>query len=284
MDKEVTEVINNPGLIEQFLEDKIPVVISFIIQVIVAALVLFIGIKIIKHLVKVIQRAFEKSRMETSVARFLAALIRYSLYVILIMAILSGFGVATGSVVAILGSAGLTIGLALQGSLANFAGGVIILITKPFVIGDYILESSTGGEGTVIDINLYCTKLRTIDNKVVMVPNGKLADSSITNITMLGERQLELIIDVAYDSDIETVKNILTERAQAMKEYLVKPDINVFLSELKDSSMAFGLRLWLKSDDYWKVKWQLTEDIKRALDANNIEIPFPQMDVTVKNS
>ena len=169
---EVQQVIENTGIVKTFLEKYMPSLISFLVQLVVAIVILLIGIKVIKSVVKIIKKGFDKSRMDAAVASFLANVIKYFLYFILVMALLSGFGVATGSVIAVLGSAGLTVGIALQGSLSNFAGGVLILLMKPFGVGDYIVDGSSGSEGTVKDINLFYTRLLTIDNKMVMIPNG----------------------------------------------------------------------------------------------------------------
>ena len=185
---EVQQVIENPGIVKTYLEKYMPSLISFLVQLVVAIVILLIGIKVIKSVVKIIKKGFDKSRMDAAVASFLANMIKYFLYFILVMALLSGFGVATGSVIAVLGSAGLTVGMALQGSLSNFAGGVLILLMKPFGVGNYIVDGSSGTEGTVKDINLFYTRLLTIDNKMVMIPNGKLADSCITNVSMMDKK------------------------------------------------------------------------------------------------
>ena len=201
---------------------------------------------------------------------------------ILIMMILSWFGVATGSVVAMLGSAGLTIGLALQGSLANFAGGVLILILKPFKVGDYVSVNGDTVMGTVMEITMFYTKISSDDNKVVHIPNGTLADSNITNFTMMDKRRIDVSVGVAYESDLAKVKAVLTEVVESQELVLKEEPINVFVKELGDSAVEMGIRVWVKNQDFWPTKWKLTEEIKLALDKNNISIPYPQMDITVK--
>ena len=279
---EVEEFVQNPGVVKTYLEKYTPAVIGFLVQVIVAIIVLLVGIKIIKSVVKVIKKGFDRSHIDDGVGTFLTSLIKYALYFILVMAILSSFGIATGSVVALLGSAGLTIGMALQGSLSNFAGGVLILLLKPFVLGDYIIDDTTGEEGTVSNISIFYTRLKTIDNKVVLIPNGKLSDSCITNVSMMEKRRIDIYVTVSYSADLQKTKNVLNNVAISQVLRLEGEPIDIFVSELKDSAVEMGIRVWAKNEDYWTLKWKMTEDIKNALDANHIEIPFPQLDVNLK--
>lgn len=279
---EVEEFVQNPGVVKTYLDKYTPAVIGFLVQIIVAIIVLLVGIKIIKSVVKVIKKGFDRSHIDDGVGTFLTSLIKYALYFILVMAILSSFGIATGSVVAVLGSAGLTIGMALQGSLSNFAGGVLILLLKPFVLGDYIIDDTTGEEGTVSNISIFYTRLKTIDNKVVLIPNGKLSDSCITNVSMMEKRRIDIYVTVSYSADLQKTKNVLNNVAISQVLRLEGEPIDIFVSELKDSAVEMGIRVWAKNEDYWTLKWKMTEDIKNALDANNIEIPFPQLDVNLK--
>lgn len=279
---EVEEFVQNPGVVKTYLDKYTPAVIGFLVQIIVAIIVLLVGIKIIKSVVKVIKKGFDRSHIDDGVGTFLTSLIKYALYFILVMAILSSFGIATGSVVAVLGSAGLTIGMALQGSLSNFAGGVLILVLKPFVLGDYIIDDTTGEEGTVSNISIFYTRLKTIDNKVVLIPNGKLSDSCITNVSMMEKRRIDIYVTVSYSADLQKTKNVLNNVAISQVLRLEGEPIDIFVSELKDSAVEMGIRVWAKNEDYWTLKWKMTEDIKNALDANHIEIPFPQLDVNLK--
>ena len=279
---EVEEFVQNPGVVKTYLDKYTPAVIGFLVQIIVAIIVLLVGIKIIKSVVKVIKKGFDRSHIDDGVGTFLTSLIKYALYFILVMAILSSFGIATGSVVAVLGSAGLTIGMALQGSLSNFAGGVLILLLKPFVLGDYIIDDTTGEEGTVSNISIFYTRLKTIDNKVVLIPNGKLSDSCITNVSMMEKRRIDINVTVSYSADLQKTKNVLNNVAISQVLRLEGEPIDIFVSELKDSAVEMGIRVWAKNEDYWTLKWKMTEDIKNALDANHIEIPFPQLDVNLK--
>ena len=279
---EVEEFVQNPGVVKTYLDKYTPAVIGFLVQIIVAIIVILVGIKIIKSVVKVIKKGFDRSHIDDGVGTFLTSLIKYALYFILVMAILSSFGIATGSVVAVLGSAGLTIGMALQGSLSNFAGGVLILLLKPFVLGDYIIDDTTGEEGTVSNISIFYTRLKTIDNKVVLIPNGKLSDSCITNVSMMEKRRIDIYVTVSYSADLQKTKNVLNNVAISQVLRLEGEPIDIFVSELKDSAVEMGIRVWAKNEDYWTLKWKMTEDIKNALDANHIEIPFPQLDVNLK--
>lgn len=279
---EVEEFVQNPGVVKIYLDKYTPAVIGFLVQIIVAIIVLLVGIKIIKSVVKVIKKGFDRSHIDDGVGTFLTSLIKYALYFILVMAILSSFGIATGSIVAVLGSAGLTIGMALQGSLSNFAGGVLILLLKPFVLGDYIIDDTTGEEGTVSNISIFYTRLKTIDNKVVLIPNGKLSDSCITNVSMMEKRRIDIYVTVSYSADLQKTKNVLNNVAISQVLRLEGEPIDIFVSELKDSAVEMGIRVWAKNEDYWTLKWKMTEDIKNALDANHIEIPFPQLDVNLK--
>ena len=170
----------------------------------------------------------------------------------------------------------------IQGSLSNFAGGVLILLLKPFRVGDYIIEHSGGKEGTVTEISIFYTKLLTIDNKVVMVPNGTLSNSSITNVSTMEKRRVDLVVGIAYEADIRTAKEVLYSVAEAEEARLPEEEILVFVDELGDSSVNMGVRIWVKTEDYWSARWRLTENIKYALDSHNISIPYPQMDVQIK--
>ena len=279
---EVEEFVQNPGVVKTYLDKYTPAVIGFLVQIIVAIIVLLVGIKIIKSVVKVIKKGFDRSHIDDGVGTFLTSLIKYALYFILVMAILSSFGIATGSIVAVLRSARLTIGMALQRSLSNFAGGVLILLLKPFVLGDYIIDDTTGEEGTVSNISIFYTRLKTIDNKVVLIPNGKLSDSCITNVSMMEKRRIDIYVTVSYSADLQKTKNVLNNVAISQVLRLEGEPIDIFVSELKDSAVEMGIRVWAKNEDYWTLKWKMTEDIKNALDANHIEIPFPQLDVNLK--
>ena len=275
------EISDNPGAIRTYLEGMVPSLLSFLVQVIVAIIVLLIGSRIIKFLLKLIRKSLDRRKVEAGVVTFLCSLVKYSLYFVLAMIILAQFGVTTSSVVAVLGSAGLTLGLALQGSLSNFAGGVLILLLKPFVVGDYIIDGATGQEGTVSSITIFYTKLLTVDNRMILIPNGTLSNSSITNVTHMEKRRIDLLIGVSYEANLAKTKQVLLDVVKSEDKILQGEPVDVYVSELADSSVQMGVRAWVKTEDYWPIRWKMTEDIKNALDANGISIPYPQMDVTV---
>ena len=201
---------------------------------------------------------------------------------ILIFNIATNFGVKESSVAALLGTAGVTIGLALQGGLENLSGGVMLLLFKPFQVGDYIIQDQAGGtEGTVYKVEMFYTTLITIDNKHVIIPNGKLSNSTIINVTAQNLRNLEIKVGISYDSDIKKAKKLLQHILQEDPGTKSDKDMLVFVDELADSAVVMGLRVWVPTDKYWKIKWRLNEKIKESFDANGISIPYPQMDVHV---
>ncbi|MEE1078844.1 MAG: mechanosensitive ion channel [Agathobacter sp.] len=276
------DVFTNEGVVKKYLDDFLPELLSFAVQLIIAILLLIIGTKIVKWVTRHIIKGMERKHVDAGLRTFLGSLIKYGLYFVLGMMILSQFGVTTSSVVALLGSAGVTIGLAMQGSLSNFAGGVLILLMKPFSVGDYIIEHGTNKEGTVSAITLFYTKLTTVDNKVIMIPNGKLAGESITNVSMMDKRRVDIRVGVSYESDLAKVKEVLNHVIDEETTVLREEPIQVFVAELADSSIEMELRVWVKSEDYWDTKWRLTENVKISFDKNAISIPFPQLDVQIK--
>lgn len=272
------------GLLEQYIEDSLPKLLDFAIDVILAVVVFAIGSRVIKWLVKIVKNSMTRANIEQGVLTFISSLIRYVLYFVLILIILSQFGVTASSVIAVLGSAGLTIGLALQGSLSNFAGGVLILLLKPFVVGDYIIEDNHKNEGTVKEIQLFYTKLTTIDNKTIIIPNGMLTNNSLTNVTEKNERRLDLKIDISYESDLRKAKQVIQRLVDAEERIMKDQDILIFVDELGASSVVLGLRAWVKADDYWNVRWKLLEDIKLTMDKEGIDIPYQQLTVHMAES
>ena len=280
----INEITENPGVVVTYFKNILPDLLSFLIQLVIAVVILLVGIKVIGVIVKMLRKTMEKGNTETGVITFLCSLVKYALYFVLCMIILSQFGVTTGSVVAVLGSAGLTVGLALQGSLQNFAGGVLILLLKPFAVGDYIIDNGSGDEGTVSAITIYYTKLLTIDNRMILIPNGSLSNSSITNVTRMEKRRVDIVVGVAYESDLAKVKKVLEQVIASEPAVLTEEAKDVFVSELADSSVNMGIHVWVKTSDYWTAKWRMTENIKNALDENGISIPYPQLDVQVRNS
>lgn len=279
---QVVETAKEKSVIENYVDGAVPQVLDFAIDVILAIVIFLIGTKVINWLVKVIRKSMERANAEQGVVTFISSVCRYALYFVLILMILSHFGVTASSVIAVLGSAGLTLGLALQGSLSNFAGGVLILLLKPFVVGDYIIENQDKQEGIVTEITIFYTKLLTIDNKAIMIPNGTLSNTSIVNVTAMKKRRLDLRFNVSYNSDISQVKEILNRVVIGDKAVLREEDSKVFVSDFMDSYMVMGARCWVKSEDYWEAKWRIMENIKTAFDEEGVMIPCPKMEVTMK--
>ena len=273
---------NEINRLTKYISDKIPELIDFAIGVVLALLVFWIGAKLIKWIRKLIRISMEKASVDKGVRQFVDSLVKFILYAILIFSIGSKFGLDTTSVAAALASCGVAIGLALQGSLSNFAGGVLILVLKPFVVGDYIVEDNKGREGTVKEIQLFYTKLLTVDNKTVIIPNCSLANTSLTNVTAQDKRRLDLSVGISYDADLKKAKELIEGLFRADEDILKEEGINVFVDNLGDSSVVIGARGWVKKDAYWTAKWRLTENIKLTLDENGIEIPFNQVVVHVK--
>ena len=257
-------------------------IFQLILRVLITILIFFIGAKLIKLLLRIVQKSMEKAKAERGVITFVISFLRVALYVVLAFMIASRLGVDAASIVALLGSAGVAIGLAIQGSLSNFAGGVLILLLKPFKVGDYIIDSA-GKEGFVSEIQIFYTKLQTVDNKVVILPNGNLANNSITNVTAEKTRRLDISLQISYGSDIklakEVLQDMLTESDYTIKEQVMR----VVVDDLEDSGVKLVIHCWVKSADYWPAKWDLTEKAKLTLDANGIEIPFPQVDLHMRS-
>lgn len=272
----VEDVAKQANVFVKYVKDSIPALISFGIELLITALIFFIGVKVIKLLRKIVRRSLERTGAEKGVIQFLDSLVKYILYVVLIMIIVGRFGIASSSIIAVVGSAGLAIGMALQGSLSNLAGGVIILLVKPFVVGDYIVA---GEEGTVKEIGLFYTTLLAADNKQIMLPNGALANGNIINVTAQDRRRVDLSVGIGYTSDLKKAKEVMYQLLSECPSRLAQEDAVVFVDNLGDSAVVIGGRVWVPAGDYWDVKWSLTEQIKLAYDENGIEIPFNQIDV-----
>lgn len=275
--------VEEVGKLTTYLEGKMPEIIGFGLKVVLTLILFAIGRKIITWIRKIVRISLEKSGVDKGVEQFIDSLLKFGLYALMIFTIATNFGVDTASVAALLASAGVAVGLALQGSLSNFAGGVLILILKPFVVGDYIIEDNNKNEGTVKEIQLFYTKLTTLDNKTIIIPNGMLTNNSLTNVSEKKERKLDLKVDISYDSDLKKAKDVLRRLIDAEERILKDEEIQVFVHDLGTSSVVLGLRAWVKAEDYWDVRWKLLEEIKLTMDAEGIEIPFQQLTVHVNN-
>lgn len=249
--------------------------IEYGIKVVGAIVIWFIGTWLIKKAIKIIKKIMVKAEYEESLQRFLLNLIGWIFKILLFLAILSQLGVETTSFAAILAAAGLAVGLALQGSLANFAGGVLIMVFKPFKLGDLI--EAQGEIGVVKEIEIFTTKLTGLSNREIIIPNGTLSNGTIINYTTEGTRRVDLVFGVSYDADIKTTKKVLKDVLEKHSLVLQTPAPTVNVLELADSSINFAVRPWCKSEDYWTVYFDVTEQVKEALDAANIEIPYPHV-------
>ena len=270
-----------PNVIMDTLKSWIPGLVSFGYRLLVVILILIIGSRIIKFISNMLKRSFTRMDMEISLRKFLISLIEAGMYSILIFMAADKLGFNSASIIAVLGSAGLALGLALQGSLANFAGGVLILLMKPFKVDDYIITES--GEGTVTAIGLVYTTLRTVDNKVIVVPNGNLSNAPLTNVTAQDKRRVDILVGISYQSDLKMAKEIVEDTFKRHPLVLLDEDITVFVDSLADSSVNIGGRGWTATSDYWTVKWSVMESVKLAFDEAGIEIPYNQLDVHVVN-
>lgn len=250
-------------------------------KLIIVLLLWIIGKKLIKYVEKLVTKAFDKGNMEKSVAKFLVSLIRISCYAILVTTIIGVLGIQTTSIITLIGSAGVTVGLALQGSLSNFAGGVLILIFKPFRVGDYIVAG--GYEGTVQVIDIIYTKIATVDNKIITIPNGTLANNSIVNVGVQPFRRVDLNVGIGYGADIDKAKQVILDEIKHQQNVIHEKEMLVVVDSLDSSSVTLQTRCWCKSSDYWTVRWALLENYKKALDKNGIEIPFNQLDVHIRS-
>jgi small conductance mechanosensitive channel len=253
--------------------------IDFLPSVIGAILMLFIGLWLIKIINGFIKRFFDKKDYDPTLENFIASLINWGLKIVLFVLVITQLGVESASLVAIIGAAGLAVGLALQGSLANFAGGVLILLIKPFRVGDFI--SAQGVDGTVKEISIFNTKLTTFGNQLAIIPNGKLSNDNIINYTEEGIRRENLTFGIGYDDNIKQAKEILLNLVSEQDTVLKLEDKMpmVAVAELGDSSVNLTVRYWAKNEDFWNLRWLILEEGKMRLEAAGISIPYPQRDV-----
>lgn len=281
--QELKEV--EPNQVIEYLKSLVPDVIDFGINVLIAIFLLLIGRKVIKVLLKLLDKSFKRAGLEQSVINFISSILKVVLYVILILIIVDRFGIPTTSFITLIGSAGLAIGLALQGSLSNFAGGVLILVLKPFRVGDYIIENNDKNEGTVTEIDLFYTKLITFDNKVIVIPNGTLANTSLTNLSLQDKRRLDIKVGIRYDSDLKKAKDIILNILTRDDSILKDKDIKVYVDNLTENAVVIGCISWVNTSDYFTVKWRTIEKIKISFDENRIEIPYNnKLDVNLINT
>jgi len=271
LDMDTAEIINS---ITQIAAD-------FGLRVLYAVLIIVIGRWVVKLLLKIIKAALEKTTVEETVRIFAVNLLNTLLMVVIFIAAINQLGIETTSIIAMLGAAGLAIGLSLQGSLANFAAGILIVIFKPYKVGDYIEAGSAAG--TVLDIQIFSTVLKTPDNKIVIVPNGTIMKDSVVNYTDQATRRVDIVASCGYEDDIDKVKEILKDILNQEDRILAEPEPRIAVSELADNSVNFIVRPWVNSSDVLSVKYSILEQIKKRFDAEGISIPYPQRDVHIYN-
>ncbi len=246
-------------------------------RVVLCAALAIITIQAVKIIKKALKKAFKKVKVDDGIAGFLTSLICVGIYIIVGFIIAQSMGIDAASIVALLGSAGVTVGLAIQGSLANIAGGVLILILKPFKVGDYIIENSHSNEGTVIEIGLIYTKLNTIDNRTVILPNGTLANSSIVNVTQTPYRMIDLKLDIAYSADLQLAKDTIAKVLEEDKDVLSEKPVVIAMESWEASSIRLCARFYVLNENFLATRFRVRESIKLAFDEKNIEIPFTQV-------
>ena len=254
--------------------------VSLIGTIIISIIIWVIGKRIIKVLTRVVKKMLDRSSLDEGVVNFAVSVLRFVMYAVLIMIVVDKLGFQTTSLLTLFGSAALAIGMSLQGSLSNFAGGILILIFKPFKVGDYIVVGDK--KGTVKSIEILYTRITTIDNKVIMLPNGTLSNSSIVNVGAENTRRVDIEIGIGYSSDIPTAKKLLEDVVTKEPGVLKDKDITVVVKRLDESCVTLETRAWVNTADYWNVRFNLLEKYKSIFDENGIEIPFNQLDVHMK--
>lgn len=267
------------GLIAKFFEDLPEKALHLGIRVVLAVVVFLIGAEIIKLIRRLLKKSLNRTNVDTGAVQFIDSFVKAALYVVLVFMIATSFGVDATSVLAVLGSAGVAIGLAVQGSLSNFAGGVLILLVKPFKVGDYIIEDSKKNEGTVTEIQIFYTKLTTPDEKIIILPNGTLANTSLTNFTATEKRRLDIKVGISYTADLQAAKQVLYTLMETDELVMPQFERTVFVEELSSSAVILGMRCYIRNEDYWPTRYKLLELIKEEFDKKDICIPFQQMDV-----
>ena len=258
--------------------------LDLLMKIALALVAYFVVKKILKRFCRWLSGQMERKNVDVSVRSFVLSIIRYGVMIFTVVTIVVNLDlIQASSIAAVIASAGVGISLALQGGLSNFAGGVIILLLKPFRAGDYIIVPEAQVEGTVKKIEMYYTTVTSIDNQVIMVPNASLTNNTVTNVTAMDRRKLEVKVGVGYQTDLKKAKEILQQLLEADSRVEEK-ERQVFVDSLGESAVVLGFRAWVKTEDYWAVKWEMNEKIKARFDEEGIEIPYNQLDVTIRDS
>ena len=276
MEEEITKI---SGYMDQLILLAQTKGVDFAVNLVTALLIFYIGKWIVGILAGTVRKLMEKNNVDPTLTSFVSNLVRMTLLVFVAIAAITQLGVPSAQFVAVVGAAGLAVGLALQGSLANFAAGVLIVLFRPYRVGDYV--EAAGIAGTIEQVQILTTILKTPDNKQIIVPNGQIMDSIITNYSAKDTRRVDMVVGVSYSDDLDKVHATLKELVEADERILKDPECTIAVSELADSSVNFVLRPWVNAADYWGVKFDLTEAIKKRFDQEGISIPFPQQDVHI---
>lgn len=280
----IQDVEKQLGLIQRYLDELPDRLLSLGIRVVLALVIFAIGSRVISLIRRFVRRGMAKSTASEEAEEFLDSALKVLLYVILVFMILGLFGVDAASVATVIGSVGVTVGLAIQGSLSNCIGGIMILILKPFRVGDYIIEDTGKNEGIVQQISVFYTKLATYDNQVILIPNGTLANATLTNVTDEPVRRVDLKVGISYNADIRTARAVIQKIGMANPLLLAEKGVLVNVDSLADSSVLLAVKFWVKKEDYWQARYEMLEAIKYGFDENGIEIPFNQLDVHIKSN
>ncbi len=289
IEKTLNEVANvdveniDPGAIGRFMKELPDKALALGVKAVIAIVVLIVTWQIINLIARIIEKSLGQTKVEPATAKFLSKFVKFVLRVMLLFTLAATFGMDTASIVALLGSAGVAIGLAVQGTLSDFAGGILILLARPFKVGDYIVVGGTGVEGTVTEINLINTHMITRDFRRVVMPNNTLSSATITNNTGNDMRILDVLVGISYSADIDHAREVALEVLGNNELISQEYDKKVFVDELGDSSVVLRVRGFVTPANYFAAKWSLNEEIKKAFDKNGVEIPFPQLDVHVSN-
>lgn len=267
----------SPDKMGRYMDTAVELSMSYGPKLLLAIVVLILGLWIVNRVVRLMSSAMERASTEPTLSRFLSSLVSVGLKALLLISVASMIGIETTSFIAILGAAGLAIGLALQGTLANFAGGVLVLLFRPYKVGDYV--EAQGIAGTVSDIHIFNTLIKTPDNKVIVVPNGAISNGIITNYSKEATRRVDFVFGIGYGDDMSKAKDIIRRLIAEDERSLTEPAPKVAVSELGDSSVNLIARVWVNAADYWDVKFDLTEKVKAEFDQEGVSIPFPQRDV-----
>lgn len=278
----VKEATDQVGIIGQYIQKLTDWCMSKLGSVVVAVIFMVVCFRLVKLLLKILRKSFERSKLDASVAGFFISAVKIVLNVLIVLTAASIVGFQITSFITILGTAGVTLGLALQGSLSNLAGGLLILILKPFRVGDYIVENNTHCEGTVVSIDIFYTRLITLDNKSVVIPNGNISNTSLVNVTEHDMRRVEIPFSVAYDSDMEKVKRVTLETIKDVDGFLKDEQVLFYIDEFAESGINMYVKFYARIEKFFDAKWDAMWKLKKAFDENGIEIPFNQVDVHMR--